>query len=67
MLGLRTTDGMSRQLFKTNPGRALADVLDPAAVAGLVASGHLLQTADGLTATPAGRAVLDSVTGRLLA
>ena len=67
MLGLRTTDGLSRRLFKANTGRALADVLDPAAVADLVASGHLLQTADGLTATPAGRAVLDSVTGRLLA
>jgi oxygen-independent coproporphyrinogen-3 oxidase len=67
MMGLRLSDGVARDHFIAETGRAPEDALDPAALASLVDGGFLVLDDLGLRATAAGRQRLNAVLARLLA
>ncbi len=67
MMGLRLTDGVTRDAFGRRAGLPLAAALDPASLRRLEAAGFLVDDARGLRATPAGRKRLNAVLATLLA
>ena len=67
MTGLRLTEGIDIALFECRFRQPLHEVIDKAACAQLLESGHLVRDAGHLRATPRGRLLLDSVLGALLA
>jgi oxygen-independent coproporphyrinogen-3 oxidase len=66
MMGLRLRDGISRDRFRRQTGRELADCIDTARIDALTEEGLLTLTPDALTATPSGRQRLNAVLGYLL-
>jgi oxygen-independent coproporphyrinogen-3 oxidase len=66
MVGLRLAEGVDKARFARIAGRALADVVDAAAVKTLAAEGFLSETSDRLVATPKGRLALNAVLRELL-
>ena len=67
MMGLRLAEGIDAARFERQTGVPLADAVDAAQLERLAAGGFVEWTEAGLRATPAGRAVLNAVTARLLA
>jgi oxygen-independent coproporphyrinogen-3 oxidase len=67
MMGLRLDEGVDAARFARETGRALDDILDQKRLTMLVEGGFIERTDAGLRATSAGRKVLNSVLGSLLA
>lgn len=67
MMGLRLTEGLDLGALEAEAGRPWREVLDASALARLVAGGLLTLSNGRLVATPAGRPLLNSLTGALLA
>ena len=67
MMGLRLTEGIPLARAEARLGAPLTRFLDPARVDRMVAGGFLARDAHVLRATAAGRAVLNALTGQLLA
>lgn len=67
MMGLRLAEGIDAGRFARQTGVALDRALDPGRLARLVAGGFVVRRGDTLVATPAGRAVLNTVVAELLA
>ena len=65
--GLRLNDGIDAAVFKRRAGVPLGSLIEPSALARLVAGGFLVERTGGLTATPAGLLRLDAVLSTLLA
>ena len=63
MMALRLAEGISPARYTSLAGQPL----DASAVAALTASGHLVEDAAGLRATPEGRIVLNAILSQLLA
>lgn len=66
MMGLRLTEGINLARFQTVTGTDIGAVTDPDALALLVAGGLLNQTETHISATVAGRLVLNGVLDRLI-
>jgi oxygen-independent coproporphyrinogen-3 oxidase len=67
LMGLRLTDGISRDRFRAALGEEIETSLDPARLARLVDGGFLDLDDAGLRATPAGRLRLNAVLAALVA
>ncbi len=67
MMGLRLAEGIDEGRFARQTGVALDRALDARRLARLVAGGFVVRRGDTLVATPAGRAVLNTVVAELLA
>jgi oxygen-independent coproporphyrinogen-3 oxidase len=67
LLGLRLTEGVLRDNFRTLAGVAPEDDVDRAALARLVEGGFIESDTAGLRATPAGQLRLNAVVAQLLA
>ena len=67
MMGLRLSEGVARQSFRTETGHDFEMSLDGARLATLCDAGFLALDATGLRATAAGRQRLNAVLGALLA
>jgi putative oxygen-independent coproporphyrinogen III oxidase len=66
MMGLRLAEGVHEDNLRAICGRGFAEVIDGAALQRLSEGGMVQRNGDRLTATPRGRAVLDSVLAALL-
>lgn len=66
MMGLRLTEGIDVGRFRTVTGTDVTAVTDPQAMALLIAGGLLVQTDTHISATVAGRLVLNGVLDRLI-
>ena len=66
MMGLRLTEGIDLARFQTVTATSITSVTDPQALALLVAGGLLSQSETHLTATHAGRLVLNGLLDRLI-
>ncbi len=67
IMGLRLQDGIDRADFAHRLGASLEDAVDAAALGRLVAQGYLVDDGAGLSASPAGRLVLDRLLVELVA
>ncbi len=67
MMGLRLGEGVDGARFARETGRTLDEAVDQARLTRLVDGGFVERMPHGLSATPAGRKVLNSVLGALLA
>ena len=66
MMGLRLSEGISRDALRREAGAELEGLLPADRLARLSAAGYLVVDAAGLRATPAGRQRLDALLGYLL-
>ncbi|MFQ5957949.1 MAG: radical SAM family heme chaperone HemW [Alphaproteobacteria bacterium] len=66
MMGLRLTEGVSRERFRARTGRPLDEALTRERLDPLIDGGFVGVDAAGLRVTPAGRRVLDAVIAALL-
>lgn len=66
MLGLRLTNGLSRDTFGALTGMELEDVLEPRRVRPLLTAGYLTLDNKGLRTTPEGRLRLNSLLSAML-
>jgi oxygen-independent coproporphyrinogen-3 oxidase len=66
MMGLRLTEGVSRERFSRETGDDIEAALDAGALDDLIGGGFVALDAAGLRATPAGRQRLNAVLERLL-
>ncbi len=66
IMGLRLVEGVERRRFQAVTGQALDEVVDRNRLRGLVEGGLLIDDADGLRTTAAGRKVLNALLGQLL-
>ena len=67
MMGLRLTDGIDVTEFASRFGQPLANVVDPEALADLIASDHIVLAENHLKLTKAGRPLLNFLLGKLIA
>ena len=67
MMGLRLAEGVSETHLRTHTGCAPDRVIDPAGLARLIDAGYLERRDGRLSATAAGRPLLNSLLGELLA
>ena len=67
MMGLRLAEGVGRAHFRSETGTEIEASLDRGRLADLVAGGFLVQDAEGLRATAAGRQRLNAVLAALAA
>ncbi len=66
MMGLRLTEGLDTARFAAQTGRGLRQALDPDGLARMEQGGFVTWTGGTLSATPAGRLLLNRVTAALL-
>jgi coproporphyrinogen III oxidase-like Fe-S oxidoreductase len=67
MMGLRLAEGVGRARFRAETGIEIEAALDSGRLADLIAGGFLVQDAQGLRATAAGRQRLNAVLAALAA
>ncbi|MFX7914645.1 hypothetical protein ABTK35_20460, partial [Acinetobacter baumannii] len=67
IMGLRLAEGVDAARFRAETGADLKDALDHRAVARLAQAGLVVYDERGLTASPAGRLVLDGVLREIVA
>jgi len=66
MMGLRTSEGVSRRAFRAVAGCELDQVIDPKRLRGLESDGYVVLDSISLRVTPKGRRVLNAVLRQLL-
>jgi putative oxygen-independent coproporphyrinogen III oxidase len=66
MMGLRLAEGISEDWFSARIGKPMNDFMSAPALAELMEAGFLARGGGRLAVTPQGRALLNTITGRLL-
>lgn len=66
MMGLRLTDGLSRDVFWARTGMELEDALEPRRLRPLLTANYLILDDNGIRATEEGRLRLNAILAALL-